>query len=595
MPRVRVSFLNLFISRKRRIVMGHRKRMLALSPDLCASAAGRVLLISLFFLLPLGAVSIANAQNCECIVCHGPNGPHSGGFPGCAACHGNPPLSNQPDEGGLVRFPGVTGATTAGAHRKHATPEGYNYGCQTCHFEGMPVTLIADNGEFQIGFNIFGQGGGAYDGRPLLSPYTYVPTNGTTITTNGSMACSSIYCHSNGTSVSTGLTPAGGSPSWGAGPVACNACHGYPPQYAQDQPKSNSHVVHMQQLQQTPGFSCGTCHYTTTADGSTISDYFSHVNMQYDVNPAPDVNFDYVYDRGGGRCLNITCHGGEHPGFSNVWGAVTLNVGISTSYPGCYQVSFIGSVTGGTGPYTFFWELGDDTTGSGSVVSHTYQGAGPYFPKLTVTDANNHVGTRTVQVNPVVANTFPVAAKSISAAGRTVTLTDLSYDTDYNLCGHSGPGSITIVWGDGTPAATQSLNLTDSPSNAVFTHTYTCSTTCTFTIQHSVKDNSNAGPVFSNNVQVTVPVPLSISGRVLHANGTPFSAVTMQLRSVTGNILRAQTTTDANGNYSFSNVNSNFCNYNLIPSRAGYTGTFSPTSIQDFCASMNNANFIGNP
>lgn len=565
-------------------------------PGLFCSAVKNIMFIIMFLIPLLSAVS-ADAQDCECVICHGPEGPHSGGFPGCSACHGNPPVSNQPDEGGLVRFPGVTGSTTAGAHQKHATPAGYNYNCQTCHFDGMPVTLIADDGEFQIGFSFLGQGGGAYDGRTLLSPYSYVPTNGTTITTSGAMTCSNIYCHSNGTSVTTGVTPGGTSPSWGtAGPVACNTCHGYPPQYAQDQPKSNSHTVHMEQLQQVPGFSCGTCHYTTTTDGSAISDYVSHVNMQYDVNPAPDVYFDYVYDKGGGKCLNIACHGGgQHPGFSNVWGGVTLDVGISTSYPGCYQVNFSGAVTGGTGPYAFFWEFGDDTTGTGALVSHTYSGSGPYFPKLTVADANNHVGTRTIQVTPIVANILPVAAKSISAAAKTVTLTDLSYDTDYNLCGHSGPGSITIVWGDGTPAVTQPLDLTNSPSNAVFTHTYTCSGTCTFTIQHSVKDNSNAGPVYSGNVQVTVPVPLNISGRVLHADGTPFSGVTLQLRSVTGNILRYQKTADVNGNYSFTGVNPSYCNYNLTPSKAGYTGTFSPASVQNFCTSMNNADFTGNP
>jgi predicted CxxxxCH...CXXCH cytochrome family protein len=560
------------------------------------SAMKSVFAVFLSIFLVLAAVSVVSAEDCQCVICHGPNGPHSGGFPGCAACHGNPPVVDQPVDNGLVRYPSVTGAVTAGAHEKHATPDGYNFDCQTCHYGGMPVSLIADNGELQVGFNYMGQGGGVYDGRILASPYTYAPTNGTAVSTNGTMTCSNIYCHSNGTSVTTGAPPSGTSPAWGtAGPVACDACHGYPPQYPQDQPKSNSHVIHFQQLQQNSWFSCGTCHYTTTTDGVTIASHTNHVNMQYDVSPAPDVHFDYVYDKGGGKCLNISCHGGTpHPGWSNVWGGVQLDASVTVNYgPGCYQVSLNGTVAGGTAPYTFFWNLGDDTTATGSPVMHNYAGSGPYFPQVTVTDVNNHVGTKTVQVTPQAANAFPSAAKSVSVSGKTVTLTDLSYDPDYNLCGHSGPGVISITWGDGTPTMTQSINLTDSPSNVVFSHTYNCSSTCLFTIQHYITDNSGAGPISSGNVQVAVPAQLNIGGGVLHAAGSPFTGVTMTLRKTSTGTTYRLATTDANGMYSFTGIPGTEC-YTVTPTKPGTVVTFSPT-VRTVCSSSSSVNFSGTP
>jgi predicted CxxxxCH...CXXCH cytochrome family protein len=552
----------------------------------------RVILYTLLLFLLLVWVPAANAQDCECIICHGPYGPHSGGFPGCTACHGNPPISDQPGEDGLVRYPALTGAVSAGAHQKHATSSGYNYDCQTCHFEGMPVTLIADNGEFQMGFNYKEQGGGVYDGRVLPDDYVYVATSGTTLTTNGSMTCANIYCHSNGTSVTTEEMPTGASPSWDTeGPLACDACHGYPPQYAQDDPKSNSHVIHFEQLQQFPWFSCATCHYSTTNDGVTIADYTTHVNMQYDVNPdpSPEVDFDYVYDKGGGKCLNISCHGGGHPGWTNVWGAVSLNVGITKFYgPSCYQVGLSASVTGGTGPYTFFWEFGDDTTGTGDIVSHTYPGNGPYYPKLTVTDANNHVGTRTTEVTPRSSNAAPVAAKSISVANKTVTLTDLSYDSDYNSCGHTGgPGTIRIYWGDGTAILIQSINLTDQPSNMVFTHTYTCSVSCTYTIQHSVVDNSGAISA-SANTTIAVPTRINISGAVTHPNGTPFPFVrmTLYLSGTTQTYGSPVYASYPAGTYSFSNVPEQ-C-YDVKPS--ANTFSFTP-AFRTICTTTSGVDF----
>jgi predicted CxxxxCH...CXXCH cytochrome family protein len=121
--------------------------------------------------------------------------------------------------------------------------------------------------------------------------------------------CSALYCHSDGTSLATGQTPVG-SISWGGAGLACTACHGNPPAYANGAPKANSHSRH--------SFSCNTCHAGTTADGTSIADKAFHANRAYNVTPAAGVSFSYAYAATGGTCSSISCH---HNGTAT-WGGI---------------------------------------------------------------------------------------------------------------------------------------------------------------------------------------------------------------------------------------------------------------------------------
>ena len=249
----------------------------------------------------------AHNDRTSCTSCH----LHVYGFrASCNICHGNPPVADTlggPD--GLVSTPSATGSSSAGSHVKHATPANMNYPCNTCHYGGMPVSPVSGNNKLQIGFSVLGAGGGAYDGRTLNAPYSYEGTNGTAVTTGGSLTCSNIYCHSDGTSVSTGMIPANTSPAWGFGAIACSACHGFSPAYTNGTPKANSHPQHL-------AFTCDKCHSTTTNDGVTISDKTTHVNGQYNLDPGTGVSFSYSFAASGGTCSTISCHGSG----SAVWG-----------------------------------------------------------------------------------------------------------------------------------------------------------------------------------------------------------------------------------------------------------------------------------
>lgn len=89
------------------------------------------------------------------------------------------------------------------------------------------------------------------------------------------------------------------------------------------------------------------------------------------------------------------------------------------------------------------------------------------------------------------------------------------------------------------------------------------------------------------------PSTNSISGQVTYSNGNAFSGVTMRL---SGSASKT-TTTDSNGNYSFSDLTGCGLDYSwtVTPSRSGYS--FNPTSqgvSSSACTTWTGLNFKAN-
>lgn len=250
----------------------------------------------------------ARTGNCENLYCHSDG---RGGAPGvtpswsgtlrenCSGCHGSAGSHGAPEyanEG--------AGRPRANSHDRHVHGAA---DCGRCHagttVSGSAIkagSVLHVNGVIDVTFDaaIVGEGASL---------------------TAGSSTCSAVYCHSDGTSVSTGLN-AGGSATWGGASPGCGGCHAYPPAYETGLPKANSHTRH--------DFGCSTCHAGTTADGVTIASGSLHGNHAYDVSPGSGISFSYVYASTGGRCSEISCHNNG----TAVWGS-TLTCG------DCHSVS----------------------------------------------------------------------------------------------------------------------------------------------------------------------------------------------------------------------------------------------------------------
>lgn len=275
--------------------------------------------------------------NCANIYCHSkgttiaspysaPNTPAAWGGAldaTCSGCHGG-------DNSATSKM-GTVGTTT---HTKHV--QTYGFGCVKCHETTVSANRTISNYASHVNklvnieFNNSTTAvSGTYNGS--ASPMTKLPGSAVG-------ACSNTYCHSNGTSVSSGSIPVNTTDNWGtAGPLACDKCHGnatYPsdlrkaaPLYADGSPKANAHVYHTKVGALSGTYmACDDCHAGTTQNGSTIADTTKHVNKGYDVNSivagvystafrdgdntmdSTKVTLNYTYNASGSSCSNVSCH-----------------------------------------------------------------------------------------------------------------------------------------------------------------------------------------------------------------------------------------------------------------------------------------------
>src|SRR5436189_746653 len=163
-------------------------------------------------------------------------------------------------------------------------------------------------------------------------------------------------------------------------------------------------------------------------------------------------------------------------------------------------VSFTGSASGGTQPYSYSWSFGDGSTGTGSSAKHNYSSAGTLDVAFTVKDNGSPQQTKTSQQPISVSGAPPPLTASFAYSPSS---TQAGQPVRFTASASGGTSAFTFSWsfGDGTTG-------TGSP----VTHTY--SSAGSYTAALTVKDSSSPQQTATSQMTVAVtspPPPISAS------------------------------------------------------------------------------------
>jgi len=178
------------------------------------------------------------------------------------------------------------------------------------------------------------------------------------------------------------------------------------------------------------------------------------------------------------------------------------------------QVTFSGSASGGTSPYSFSWSFGDGLNGAGATVSHAYSAAGTFTVILTVKDGGIPQQTATSQQSVTITSPPPTLTASFTynpsspQVGQQITFTAFA-------SGGTAPYTYSWIFGDGSTG-----------TGATVTHSY--SSAGTFTVILKVTDSGS--PRQGSNSQQSLTVvssPPALSASLSYSPTSPQAGQTI--------------------------------------------------------------------
>jgi hypothetical protein len=231
-------------------------------------------------------------------------------------------------------------------------------------------------------------------------------------------------------------------------------------------------------------------------------------------------------------------------------------------------------------------------------ITITLTGAATTSTKTTDTNGNysfSDIANGSYTVTPSLTGyTFNPVSSAVVVSGANVTNTNFvattASGTTYSISGTvtgAVQANVFII----LSGSTTGMTITDANGNYIFSglangsYTVTPSYTgCIFTPNYNNITLIGADSPGNNFISVAVaPTTYGISGAV---SGAHINGVTITLTGAA----TTSTTTDKNGNYSFSDLANG--NYTVTPSYTGYTFTFSNMAVKVNGASVTNTNFV---
>jgi predicted CxxxxCH...CXXCH cytochrome family protein len=344
----------------------------------------------------------------NCTTCHF----HNDGFApeDCSRCHGFPPIEdvlNAASTGGntgLTDDPGVTGSVTAGEHESHVNTFGYN-DCNFCHHNSAAKDDPTHNLGLMVtmGFSQFSgaQQGGDYHGQTTVT-YDYTATApATSGSSNGTLTCDNIYCHSNiqGQADGTGSPTLYGQPVWNnAGSVQCGDCH--KADGIQGDTSLMDSGTHTEHVGTVYNYICEKCHEGKGA-GSPITHVNNDIDMVFDAwNPGASYSQNpNAAGNGYGDCLSAYCHSdGQNPPVT--YANLTWGTTLPADCTGCHDNDAAAAPnTMNTGAHLTHVDDTDQEIGL-NLLCITCHEATVGSDNRSITNYSNHVNTiREVDIN----------------------------------------------------------------------------------------------------------------------------------------------------------------------------------------------------
>jgi len=176
-------------------------------------------------------------------------------------------------------------------------------------------------------------------------------------------------------------------------------------------------------------------------------------------------------------------------------------------------ITFIATASNGASPYTYGWNFGDGSIGSGQTVTHAYSQGATFTPKLTVSDSSQNIATssETVIVTTSTLSASFTFSPSFPQAAQQITFTA-------SATGGTAPYSYAWSFGDGsTGTGTSATHAYSSPG----------SFTATLTIKDSGSPQQTA--TSQQTLKVVNPSPPPLTATFTYSPSSPVVGQTVML------------------------------------------------------------------